>query len=83
MLTSSVIPRLRVALSVKSIFIVNFLFHGPGCALNVNEFQVWRLDRRLNFIRSFFLFQDQWQTNVFQCDIILRMYATLASRVHT
>ena len=46
LLTSSVIPRLRVVLAMKSRFNVNFLFQGHGCALKVNEFHIWRRDRR-------------------------------------
>ena len=44
--TACVIPRLSVVLFMGSRCIVNFVFQGQGYALKVNEFQVWRLDRR-------------------------------------
>ena len=43
---TNVIPRLRVVLSMKCRFNVKFLCQGHGYALKVNEFQIWRHDRR-------------------------------------
>ena len=43
---SSVISRVRVVWFMESICNVSFLFQGQGYAMKVNEFQMWRHDRR-------------------------------------